>query len=320
MLKRIAEYGLLVVLVVGIAWLWQSVPLPCEQPIEYSLGTFDDRFGLSQGDFLHEASLAEALWEGALGRELFRYVPGAPFTVNLIFDERQEQTLEGQKLESSFEKTKDLQGTLEEQQSAIRKRYEAAGREYEQSLTSFKKRLDAYNREVTKWNKAGGAPPETYEELEKVSRALSRDQDTLEAKRLEVNRLAGEVNAFSKKQVAVVEEYNSQVEEYAHRYGEPGEFDQGDYVGTEINIYQFDDIPHLRAVLTHEFGHALGLAHGSDPQSIMYHLMDAQPLDPVTLSTEDRTMLETQCTKTVWDVTWERLGLLRGRMTAVSGE
>jgi hypothetical protein len=71
------------------------VPLPCERPIEYSLGVFDERFGMTQAEFLAEATVAEGLWEQTLGRELFRYVPGAQFKVNLIFDTRQEQTIEG---------------------------------------------------------------------------------------------------------------------------------------------------------------------------------------------------------------------------------
>jgi hypothetical protein len=314
MKKSIIQYGLFVVLVLGTVSLWRAVPLPCERPIEYSLGVFDERFGISQAEFLAEATVAEGLWEQTLGRELFRYVPGAQFKVNLIFDTRQEQTIEGQKLEATLEKTQGIQETLEQKQSKTLALYEQAGREYERMLASFKKQLDAYNADVIKWNKVGGAPPEEYEDLQKVAKALEKEQKALEAKRLEVNRLASEVNAFSKKQVAVVEEYNSQVEEYTDRYGEPGEFDQGDYVGTEINIYQYDDLSHLRAVLTHEFGHALGLGHGTMPTSVMYHLMEDQPLDPLTLSSEDQAMLLAQCTQTVFDIIWERLGILKGRV------
>lgn len=310
-MKLMIQYGFLGALVLGIVFVWRSVPLPCDRPIEYALGTFDARFGLSEADFLKEAVTAEGLWEQARGRELFRFVPGAAFKVNLIFDERQEQTVEGKKLETSLEKTQGLQETLEQKQKKTLSLYEQASKEYERMLVSFKRRLDAYNTEVAKWNQAGGAPPDEYENLEKVSKKLTKDGKELEAKRQEVNRLAEQVNTFSKQQVAVVEKYNDQVEGYVSRYGEPDEFDQGDYIAGEINIYQYEDLPHLRAVLVHEFGHALGLIHGTDPTSIMFHLMKDQPLDPLMLSTEDKAMLTTQCNQTVWDVILERLDLLK---------
>lgn len=313
MMKKVFQYGFLAALLLGTVLVWRSVPLPCDQPIEYSLGTFDARFGLSEADFLKETLSAEGLWEQALGRELFRFAPEATFKVNLIFDERQEQTVEGQKLEATLEKTQGIQETLEQKQKKTLALYEQTGREYERMLVSFKRRLDAYNAEVAKWNEAGGAPQDEYENLEKVSKKLAKDGKELEAKRQEVNRLAEQVNIFSKQQIAVVEKYNDQVEGYVSRYGEPGEFDQGDYVGSEINIYQYDDVPHLQAVLTHEFGHALGLAHGTNPTSVMYHLMKDQPLDPLALSAEDKMMLTTQCTKTVWDIILERLSILRGK-------
>lgn len=314
MMKKIVPYGLLGALLLGTILIWHQVPLPCETPIEYSLGVFDARFGLGEAAFVQELRAAEALWENESGRELFRFVPGAAFRVNLIFDDRQEQTLEAQKLEDSLEKTEQTQESLEEKQQKLLARYTAAGRDYERALADFKKHLDAYNTEVEKWNKRGGAPPEEYEDLQKVAKALEKEQRVLETKRQEVNRLAKDVNAFSAQQVAVVEEYNEQVEEYTDRYGEPGEFDQGEYVGQEINIYQYDDLAHLRAVLTHEFGHALGLGHGTDPTSLMYRLMGKQSFDPLRLSTEDKAMLKVQCDRGVWDIIWERVEFLGQRL------
>jgi predicted Zn-dependent protease len=121
------------------------------------------------------------------------------------------------------------------------------------------------------------------------------------------------VNAFSAQKVSVIEQYNDQVEEYVNRYGEPREFDQGDYVGEEINIYQYDDMLHLRAVLVHEFGHALGLSHGTDPRSVMFHLMKDQELDPLTLTAEDISMISVQCNQAVWDIVLQRIEILKQR-------
>lgn len=317
MLKKLLQYGFLAALISGGIFLWRQA-LPCQKPIEYSLGTFDARFGISQEAFLKEVATAERSWEGVLGRELFHSVPGAAFKLNLIFDERQEQTLAADKLEASLEKTNTTQETLEQQQAKTLASYEKVSQEYERMLSSFKKRLFAYNAEVEKWNERGGAPKEEYEKLQDISETLEKNRQELELKRQEVNRLAGQVNAFSKQKVALVNEYNEQVDEFVDRYGEGGEFDQGEYVVEEINIYQYDDLPHLRAVLVHEFGHALGLGHGTNPRSIMYHLMKDQKIDPVTLTAEDEEMVMAQCNQGIWDIMFQKLMLLKGRVLSAS--
>lgn len=300
--KYFLEYSFFGVLILGGFFLWESVVFPCEQPIEYTIGTFDPRFGLTQSEFLKEAEEAEKLWEDEVGHELFRYTPGASFAVNLLFDTRQERTVEAEKLESSLEKTKGTKEELEQKQKTVLERYEQAKKSYESALSSFQKQLGAYNADVEKWNKRGGAPSDVYEELGRVAKVLEKEGRALETKRVELNGLVKELNTFSTKTVALVDAYNEEVDQYVHRYGEPQEFDQGEYVGQEINIYQYDDIPHLRLVLAHEFGHALGLAHGQEATSVMFHLMKDQLLDPLILSDEDKTMLLDQCNQTIWDV------------------
>ncbi|MDP2838097.1 MAG: matrixin family metalloprotease [Candidatus Moranbacteria bacterium] len=312
-LKKALSYFFLVALAFGTIVIWQRVPLPCEQPIEYAIGNFDARFGISQEAFLTEATHAERLWEEALGRDLFRYVPEAAFKINFIFDIRQEQTVAGQKLDASFDTIQVTQNQLSKQQAATIALYEQTKSDYEWALVAFNKRLNAYTADVKKWNKRGGAPQDEYENLQAEVEALEQEQPLLESKRQEVNRLANEVNGFSEKKVAVVEEYNERVEAYVNRFGEPQEFDQGDYMGKEINIYQYEDFPHLRVVLAHEFGHALGLTHGTDSTSIMFHLMKNQSLSPLSLSFEDRTMLSVRCRKNVWDIFLERWHILSER-------
>jgi hypothetical protein len=308
---KMVHYGLFSILVLGVIFIWRAVPVPCEQPLEYALGMFDSRFGLSEAEFLQETVSAERLWEDALGQELFRFAPEAPFKVNLIFDERQERTLEAEKLESSLEKTKDTKEKLEQKQKTVLERYEQARKVYESALATFENRLAVYNADVAKWNKRGGAPPDEYTELSRVAQALEQEGQVLESKRLALNQLVKELNTFSTKSVALVEAYNEEVDQYVHRYGEPQQFDQGEYVGEEINIYQYDDLPHLRLVLVHEFGHALGLTHGNDPRSIMFHLMRDQDLDPLVLSNEDTVMLNGECSQTVWDIVLKRIDTLQ---------
>src|SRR5438552_1130802 len=76
--------------------IWSALQarfLPCQQPIAYSLGTFDARFGISQDTFLRDIAAAEAIWEVPVGRQLFSYNPSGALKVNLIYDYRQAATV-----------------------------------------------------------------------------------------------------------------------------------------------------------------------------------------------------------------------------------
>lgn len=281
------------ILGVSLYLLWEKAP--CNQPIEYSIGAFDERFGISQEELLASLSVAEAAWEKEAGRELFRFVPDAPFVVNLIYDERQERTEEALKLERDLQETQSRQETIGEQYSAVEAQYLKEKREYEALAAAFEARLERHNEDVEEWNRSDKTSSDEYESLEKESEALEKLSGEVEASRQEVNAIVAKMNTFAGKETALVEGYNSKLSAYTSRYGEAHEFDQGEYTSREINIYQFRDLPELRLVLSHELGHALGIVHVEDPASLMYYLMQDQDVDTLALTDEDRQALAGVC-------------------------
>src|SRR3990167_9732757 len=65
----------------------QNTYFPCQNPITYSIGSFDERFKISRDEFLAAIAKAEQIWEAAADKELFSLTPsGGRVTVNLVFD------------------------------------------------------------------------------------------------------------------------------------------------------------------------------------------------------------------------------------------
>lgn len=313
-LKKFVEIVFLIALVGGIFYVWGRVPLPCSTPLEYSIGQFDTRFNISREEFLRDIMAAEKPWEDTLGHQAFQSAPNAAFKINLIFDERQKRTLESKELESSKNLTEKTQAGIVANREKLMGSYTDTKKTYESKLASFQSELQSYNSEVEYWNKKGGASSDEYKKLQNERKKLEDEQNALESLRKQVNALANEINTSSKKVVATVEKYNSQVEDFLTRYsGEHEDFDEGLYTGSEINIYQFEDEAHLKAVLTHELGHTLGLQHVENPLSILYPLMGGRDLAHLTLSNEDKAELQSVCNKGRWDIMKEKLSLLRSK-------
>ncbi len=63
----------------------QSTSAPCGQPITYTVGTLDTRFGISQASLLRDSEYAKQRWEKAAGRQLFAYQPDGVLKINLIY-------------------------------------------------------------------------------------------------------------------------------------------------------------------------------------------------------------------------------------------
>lgn len=260
-------------LIISGVGIWRFVPLSysrCDQPIYYHIDTVDSGFNLSKDDFLEAADSAAQIWNDAYGKKLFVYDPKGDLSVNLIYDERQSLTSQISQLENRVRSDK---------QSLNPK-----VNEYQKLSQEFKKKVNSLNQEIEYWNHQGGAPSEIYQDLTSKQQNLRQEANNLNALAQSLNISTNEHNMQVNKLNQTISSLNDALEERP---------EEGIYKGAEnrIEIYLNINNDELTHTLAHEFGHALGIMHTSNPKTIMYHKTSSS----TNLTKEDLSLLENVC-------------------------
>lgn len=289
-MKKVLSSGFFVIAVGVLLYVLYLLLAPgCFTGIRYQIGTIADEFNISSPVAREVTEAAAQVWNQEFDESVITFDESSDFKITFVFDERQRQTLNRQNQESEIDwqsqKIAEMKNVLANSQA----RYESLNSKYQLAKARYVEKRDEYNSRVATDSNDPG--------LESEQKSLQDEFKRVENDRQAVNQLAEEIND----QIAVLNEnvrkFNSGIASFNQEYSDSDEtFQQGVYNKQEgITIYQYENQPDLKALLVHEFGHALGLNHVSDPESVMYYLQHTDQAKNITLSKADRNEVDRVC-------------------------
>ncbi len=259
-MKKLIALGVLISIVIALVAF--QTPLtsyaqktlyysPCDTPIAYSIGQIDKEFNLTPDEVLRRATIAENIWEKASGKNLFEFDSRSPFTIDVVYDGRQ----------GLSETANQLGSELKEGRQEIETRLDV----YDRNVAQFKADLEALNRDISYWNSRGGAPEEEYSKLLARQEELRQRQQDLQTEAQALNQSTDEFNNQTSNLNQTIQNLNQALEVKP----EGGLYTQH---GTDrqITIFFNNSEEEFIYTIAHEMGHALGIGHIPDRNSIMY--------------------------------------------------
>lgn len=272
---------------------------PCSEPVTYQIASIDDNFDISETQLRRLISGVGSMWSNAVGRTLVEYDPDGDVKVHLVYDERQQLVEEERDFNNAIQMEQLRFDRLHREYTRHSDQYDEAMERYNNFLGEYQRNVQEHNDEVSKWNEQGGAPEDVQERVVNRERELSGMQSELRSLQNDVNRAGRQLEDVTDRLNEISIRKNGLIDEYNERFAGEYRFSQGDYMNTgseqRINIYHYKSINHLRLVLAHEFGHALGLGHVDSPGSVMYPVVESHGTTEIALSDQDIAAIQARC-------------------------
>ncbi len=297
--KKILGFVVVLLLVIAAVLFVYTLrtPGPCRKPLTYRIVHVDGRFGLTHAEFAAAVRKAAAIWGQPLSRELIREDSNGAIGISLVYDYRQETTQQLKQINTRMSGTKESLEGMKMRYEGMKSEYERTRASLESDLHAYNARVHAFNTEIESWNRQGGAPEAQRGRLAAEKSELAAMGESLRVRQGHARRMADELNSMVQSVNEVVGRQNQDVDQYrdvGSRLG--GEFQEGYFKNKDgrqsITIYHYDSETRLVRLLVHEFGHALGLDHSSNPDAVMYRLNRS---DTAELTADDIAALKSRC-------------------------
>lgn len=271
--------------------LLDRIQHPFDTRLRYRIAEVDPRFGLSEDELKRISQQATDIWKTGTGKDYFVYDPNAKLSIHLIYDQRQNDSVQRRQQFGQIQQSQQLWTSKNQQLKQFKDELDRAHTMLEARKTQLDLQLQQYNQHIAIINQNGGVPSSQREQLIQQQNQLQQQIFVLQQEISIYNQKIQQLNL----QVDELNQLNQQINrsvKHFNQHFQPRLFDKGSFNGKHITIYEFESEDDLRLTLAHEFGHALGLKHNQDPQALMYPLMKEQNLQNFRLSAADIALLQ----------------------------
>ncbi len=265
---------------------------PLDTRLRYKMGDIDLRFNISHDQLQNLAQQATDIWFLGTQQQFFVYDPNAQLSINLIYDQRQADSVARNTQIKHIEQYRADTDSQRHKLSQLESDLNFYKQQIEQLKASLQDKLNRYNQQVENFNQSQQLRSSAgLEHLKLQKQQLQDEQQQLQQQIDGFNQKVAELNIQVDTVNQMNQHVNRSIDEFNQRF-QPRLFDKGVFNGREINIYEFQSDDDLRLTLAHEFGHALGLNHSEEPRSLMYPMLEQQDFKNFRLTTADLALLQ----------------------------
>ena len=271
---------------------------PCEEPLTYQFGNIDSRYDISRKQLREVMNKVEALWATALDKKVLSYNDNGKVTIELVYSEDQERTDREQELSKQIREKKIETTVAEDKYNRLSSKFKTQRSKFQQLVSEYNSLIETYNELRKQWQDKE-IPEDVKKKMEQLKYKISQKEITVNNFQRDLEELRKKTNKQSRELNQLIDEQNKLINKYNSQFSKPEQFDQGRYLknGPEevVRIFQFSNLSELKTVLAHEMGHALGLQHVENSQSVMHYMMGSQNIFNLSLTEQDIAALKERC-------------------------